>query len=115
LGTTDVICTDKTGTLPENRMRPVMVWTESGRTDLRSAGDGGDVRVDDAALTALGRAVVGCNNAHREDGDSADPAWVGDPTEIGLMLTAQALGVPSDDEERDRNRIASTTSILRSS
>ena len=107
LGTTDVICTDKTGTLTENRMRPVEVWTEGGITDLTRADDpAADRTADNAALSELARAVVACNNARREGSDPTHAEYVGDPTEVGLMLTGEELGASTDEEKRERDRVA---------
>src|SRR5581483_9510448 len=101
LGCTDVICTDKTGTLTENRMRPVGVLTVDGLTDLEQTEE--SLRQGaDAALSALAVAAVACNNARlAESGEH-----IGDPTEVAVMLAGRALGAPVDIEARQRERIA---------
>jgi calcium-translocating P-type ATPase len=103
LGSTDVICTDKTGTLTENRMRPVTAWTVAGMTGLDSAGRAAQHdQPRNVALASLARAAVACNNARLEESGE----HLGDPTEIGLMLAGRALGASVDPDDRASARIA---------
>ena len=103
LGSTDVICTDKTGTLTENRMRPVAAWTFGGLTNLGSASeDKRSERGGDEALVALAQGAVACNNARLEQSGEN----VGDPTEVALMLAGDELGASTNPDERQRARVA---------
>ena len=102
LGSTDVICTDKTGTLTENRMRPVAVWTREGLIDVAALLERSTSQPIGPAALALARGAVACNNARLEDSGE----HVGDPTEIALMLTGAALGASTDPDARQSCRIA---------
>ena len=105
LGATDVICTDKTGTLTENQMTVRRVWLASG-TEMAVTGVGyapeGRVRresgePDPAGLAELARCGALCNDAelHRAE---RDWAVIGDPTEGALLTLAHKAGL---DPERE--------------
>ncbi|OLZ62758.1 magnesium-transporting ATPase [Streptomyces amritsarensis] len=90
LGSTNVICTDKTGTLTRNEMRLNALWTPEHGTE---PGPGS---------TALVRAAALCTTAAREP----DGPWHGDPTEIALVDGAAQRAVPADPADRDAHRRA---------
>jgi P-type Ca2+ transporter type 2C len=89
LGSTDVICTDKTGTLTRNEMTARLLWRAGQRHEV--TGDGyhtdGEARPTPGGVEAVTAAMVRCNDADIEDGE-----LVGDPTEGALLVLAVKLG-----------------------
>jgi len=105
LGCTTYICTDKTGTLTENKMRVERAFVNMAQLDLNQS------RPTDV-LGPLAKIAAGCNDADY----NIDGVLIGDPTETALVEFADLVGVPLDsvplriDElPFDSNRKAMTT------
>ncbi len=92
LGATSVICSDKTGTLTENRMTVTRVFAGGEVYEVSGEGDAlhGEFLLDkpvealsQPALKALLEAGYHCNNARVHGGQA-----LGDPTEVALRISA---------------------------
>ena len=97
LGSTTVICTDKTGTLTQNRMRVTKVWLPGHEVSVES-----DAPPVSAALQALAATAAVCTSA--ELGSPPGGQDIGDPTELALLELARKAGVPVSASQRERGR-----------
>jgi magnesium-transporting ATPase (P-type) len=113
LGSTTVICSDKTGTLTRNEMTVQVAWLEGH--EYRFSGIGytpeGDVEHDGVRLTTVPPALqellsiaVLCNDsALRLEGDSW--AITGDPTEAALVVAGQKAGLHANEFRSHHQRL----------
>lgn len=117
LGSVSVICSDKTGTLTENRMTVTVIDVAGRFIELAgtSRHPAPDLAVQDAALLndhphSVGLLLVSgalCNDASLEpDEKTGKYLSVGDPTEGALLVAASQAGLEKEALEAHAPRIA---------
>ena len=108
LGSTTVICTDKTGTLTMGEMTVRALYVGEKTYEVTGEGYAPDGAINFAGqkaddshslmLKELGNLLIGCNNAHVTEVNSR---WtlLGDPTEGAMVAAAAKIGCTRDQVE----------------
>jgi Ca2+-transporting ATPase len=116
LGSVTVICSDKTGTLTENRMTATVLDVAGRTVQLGGEGrDGPETQAEDGgpssaagedpvlALLLVGGAL--CNDALLENGEKEGLHAIGDPTEGALVVAAAREGMKKPELEAALPRV----------
>ena len=114
LGSTSVICSDKTGTLTKDEMTVRKIFVDSQMLEVSGVGyapfgqfsrDGATVKPSVPLMRLLGAAVL-ASDAHIARSESDDRWHVkGDPTEGALIVAAAKAGLPKSDFDSQFPRV----------
>ncbi|MCX6267018.1 MAG: cation-translocating P-type ATPase [Bacteroidetes bacterium] len=96
LGSVNIICSDKTGTLTQNKMTVTTYFNLEGRGYMERGKN--NAVSDDIRL--LAKAMILCSDATLENGHGT-----GDPTEIALLVFGDDLGMDRKTLNRENHRV----------
>lgn len=114
LGSTSVICSDKTGTMTKGEMTVQRIYIDDKAVKVTGIGyapEGefefeGKKYIPDESLKTLFRVANLCNDSKLEKNEQEKWSINGDPTEGALVVAAAKAGVWKEEQEKKEPRIA---------
>ncbi len=100
LGSASIICSDKTGTLTQNRMTLVKAYVD-GATDTEAISHD-----NSAEIRSLLRLATLCCDGSVTVGEDGSETHIGDPTETSIVLAAYKNGMTKDALNKAHPRLA---------